>query len=365
MKDKKLIIISLVGLILLVALCMLLFVLAGAFNRSINKPVSYPDNPGNIIDIGSETKEMFSFAVITNTDTIELRNRVNERTIINLENRKWKDLKWSPNNKNISVLGESKAGIYDLYLYSLENKTWQRITNYLNLENGITSYGWVDGTNIYLKQGPEQDSWVHRLNIESLANGVIKVFKRDGEIYKIGQGRSTIVLKNTSGFAFFNLVGDEINSMNQIAIISGKSASGTETILDLFFTKNSEQVIYVTPSGNILADVTSKEGLRLETSAFNIICTKDTSEIYGYSQEGSILSYIESNSEDDSIVNKITLDLNRTYTVNPSASICYNSKNLLIAINLTDISRWYTVDGDQLVQAIFTTDLKEISALNN
>jgi hypothetical protein len=122
-------------------------------------------------------------AVISSSDNTEI--------VINLEHKQWKDPKWSPDGKYISVLAKStldssssatssgqSADVYDLFIYSLVDNKWMQTTAYTQLEHGITGYSWQDGSIIAFTQGVTPDNWMHNYNVTS--NEISKLFKVEG-----------------------------------------------------------------------------------------------------------------------------------------------------------------------------------------
>lgn len=361
MKDKKLIFVSCLGLVLIASLCLLLFLLTGAFNRTVDTPVSYPQGPDNVVELNPEDESDFDFAVITTGETIELRNQLNEVTIINLEKKTWKDIQWSPNNENIAVLGETAEGIFDIFVYNLESKQWTMLTNYAEAESGVTSFGWVTPNNIYFKQVVEGSSWLHKLNIEAQSNSIVKIVQIEGEIIRVSDDGNVIALQNVNSFSLLNILGEEINTLSEINFINIAEVSTSETITTVHFPDSSNQIIYFTSNFNsVVANVEEASGVLLSEFEANPICVRGNT-LTGYDIDGTNLVALQGD-----ITNKITgeyeLNLGRTFDVNADRSICYNSDNFLINVLIAGNQRWYMLDDGDLSQSQMVSAIVEITA---
>ena len=363
MKEKKLIFISCTGLIILFCLFLTFLALAGAFNRSVERPISYPSNPENIINVELEEKKEFNFAVVTENDTIELRNRLGDKQIITLENKNWKDLKWSTDNQNLTVLGESSEGIYDIFIYNINSKSWSNLTNYKASESGVTSYLWSDSENIYFKQGIGSESWVHNLNINSLSNGVIKVKQKEGELYKISPDKKTLLLKFDSQFNFITLEGEDLSTIIYIKVVTLQGEELNEILKNIYFVDNSDSLIFETLSGKLAEgsrdEISAKE---INSGGIEILCQTDENSLVGYKFEDSKLIVNTLSLESFKINGKEVFE-DVSAKVLTDKSICYNSDETLIYLE-SENSKWVVNNKTSLSEVSYLDNVVEVSAKN-
>lgn len=363
MKDRKLIFVSCLGLFLIVALCFILFFLFGSFNRSNNIPVSYPTGPDNIVELNPEDEADFDFAVITDEGTIELRNQLNETSIINLEKKSWHNISWSPDNKHIAVLGETEEDVFNIFVYTVEGKKWSQLSFYTESSGGVGSFGWVTPSNIYFIQGLENDTWLHTLNIDAQANSIVKINKQSGSIVRVSDDGNNLVIKDGASFKIVSVIGATVNVLSSITFENSSNQSVSEPITDVYFPDNSAQVIYWTSnSNNIIADIDASSGTLLSNLSNATICTRKDS-LTGYKVNGNSLEVSEGN-----INNELTatykLELSKAFEVNRVKSICYNSDNFLINLSISGNQRWYFQDGGKMEVTTVGTKAIEITAKN-
>ena len=79
------------------------------FNPNNNNPIS---SPGGIVNPDENMLDRYTYALINNNDNIKLKTELGEELLINIDEKDWKDIKWSTEGDNVAVLGQTKPDIY-------------------------------------------------------------------------------------------------------------------------------------------------------------------------------------------------------------------------------------------------------------
>jgi len=195
MKPKNLIFLTLVFGIVLLGVIATIFLLASQpvtiITNPISKPVSVPGE--TIISIDQGDVNNFDIAVINADDTIDLKNTKGERIPIQLDKNSWKDLKWSPDGKLLSVLGKTGDNIFDLFVFNLSTKAWKRATQFSQSTIGLSSYLWRDSNVILFTQGIPGEHWIHQYVYNS--GEITKLNRTEGELFTIALDAKSMVVK--------------------------------------------------------------------------------------------------------------------------------------------------------------------------
>src|SRR5258706_5344329 len=154
--------------------------MSGNNNTPVSSPASSPTDGTNVIIINSGDAKEFINATITTDDTIILKNNKADKLIIQLERKHWKNLQWSPSSNLLAVMGETTSGVFDIYIYNLNDKSWSKATDYSNFSNGVDSYYWIDNKMILYTQGTAPERWLHKFNY--LSKEIVKLEHIDGTI---------------------------------------------------------------------------------------------------------------------------------------------------------------------------------------
>lgn len=362
MNDKKLIFLTCVGLIVICSVIFLLLLLSGGNNEQ-TPPISSPiETPDNIIDIEAEVKKDFMFAVITDEGTIETRNNLNDRVIISLDKKNWKNIKWSPDNKYISVLGETSPNVFDIYLYSLDSKEWKRYTTYTPLGTGVTSYEWVTSQYIYFIQGNKPDRWIHRLGIPS--QEILKLNRVGGDLTKVSNNFNYLLEKVSNGFRILDLNGNTVYSLNTMEELLEDDAVRTFKVTDLFFTDNPDKLIIQSNNSYYKAEFGSLRAIKLDNIKFDVVCTEGEDEVLGFLQTKNELDAILADTKEDEISDLVGRTFDSEFEVLSDRAICHIGKNILLKVKADEANKWFTVEQDELIEASFLSGADVISVKN-
>jgi hypothetical protein len=120
--------------------------------------------------------------------------------VINLTNRKWQSLQWSPDAKYLAALGiadndlTNPINIYNIFIYDVANNNWKQFTQYTNETGGISGISWWDNQTIAYTQGDKSAIWVHHIDI--LNNNVKKLFPVNGNLAEVFSGQKYLINDN-------------------------------------------------------------------------------------------------------------------------------------------------------------------------
>ncbi len=368
--EKNLILLAFITFIIVGSLC-LLFGAVSMMNtpRGTNPvpPTSYPTSfgqipPGNIIIIGGDKNKIYKFAVITDEDTLELRNAMGEKFIIGLDHRKWKDVKFAPNSVLLSVLGETKDKVYDLFIYNLITQSWHRATQFQNASSGVESYVWKDGENILFVQGKDNDRWLHKFNYPS-GSEILKLNKVAGDVIKISSGSKYLLSKNDAIFSILDIDGKVITTLDTI------EDENTE-ILDIdsiSFTKDPEKLIFETNNGKIYKGELGNKKVALieEVKDFKAVCSLNENEFIGYDYDlpGNRIRVSNLNIKDEKLNVIAESVIKQIKNIDRDESHCFENANIILNIELEE-EKWYQIDKGELEEMFGLRGAREIS-INN
>lgn len=353
LNDKKLILLSCIGLVFLFGLCLILLAFANAFDQSqMRPPVSSPTGPDNVVDISPDEEKEFAFAAITNEDIIEIRNLLGEKQIINLEKRGWRDIKWSPNNETIAVRGLSdrENNVYDIYLFDIKLRNWSKLTNYDLVGEGITSFEWVEDEIIYFKQGGAGDSWIHSLDIRAQSNSIIKLYRVDGEIYGFYDKNGEVLLRNQEKLFVYS-IDNTLRLLDSISFREGDSEL-TMDIVEVKFGRDSEVIYQSSDNKIVISDGLDDSVGEIINSIGDILCIRDTS-----------LSILEENGIRIVDINNplIFSFFESELPINARGAVCYNNSGVLIQLGELE---WIFVEDGDFEVAEFALNSVEIDPKN-
>lgn len=352
MNGKKTIFIGIIGLIISIVLLVLIVLLSLLNNTSgnsqIQNPVSNPvSSTVNIIDLNNPKGGAFEFAVIRPDDTIELRNKINEKFIIGLEKRNWKEINWSPDSKLVSALGESKPGIYDIYIYNISRKEWNRVTDFQNFTSGVDNYVWIDNNTIFFTQGENPTRWIHRYNY--ISKETLKLANIAGDIVMISPNREYIVVKAQGTVPeVYNNQGTKISVIDSVIDIEDSRPLAFE---ELNFFSNSEKVLGLTTNDEYykfnIGDVNAvKVSLNKEVIP---LCSVSENTFYTFQKKGTTSLIIGSfASREDVLTVLIEENFRKQFNINRDLSYCANG-TLYLKIEYTDgTNQWYKFNNTDL-----------------
>lgn len=351
MKSKKTVLIGVIGLLIAIVMLILIALLSqlAMSGNGTNTPTSTPVSNANvnIIDINNSKGGAFEYAMIRPDDTIELRNKVNERFIIGLQKKEWKSLQWSPDGKLISALGKSTDQIYDIYIYDITKKEWNQVTDYKNFNTGVDQYSWADNNTLLFTQGENPNRWLHRYNYVS--KETLKVSNVTGDIVSASPDLKYLVIKsNESAPEIYNAMGLQVQVLNTIKNAETEAAIAFETIN---FFNNSEKILALDIYGDYykfnLGDSTAVKTTL--TSDYTITCSLSENSFNAYLVTSNSVSYGIYSSREDlfNILGEESFKL--SFEIDNQQSYCANGSVYLKLIFADGSTQWYKEDATQLV----------------
>jgi hypothetical protein len=367
MNRKKIILITIAS-ISIVCFCAFVAVILSSRNSNLKPPTSAPVsstiNPDNIIDIEEEEMKDFDYAIITSTDTVELRNNLNERKVLTLERKNWMDIKWSVDNKYISVLSKIKDNAYDLNIYDFNRKTLNKLTDFSNSTNGILSYEWISNNEVLFTQGENPDLWLHKLNVES--GEIRKLVRVNSVISSVSPDYKYVVFKeklsNNNNLIYFldTTDGSEIYKLSEI---EGEGES--MLVNDIFFSKNTDKLVFQVVNDYIKTDFGSTTGVIVKNFAPAFpLCSVNADEFIGLLKAENNLKIFNINIKEDELTLIESSSIKKNFTIDIDKSECIQDDNVLLALNIDTDINWYSIENKELTELKFLTDSVEATARN-
>jgi hypothetical protein len=323
---------------------------------------------GNVIDIDDPESTNYKYAAITKDDIIKLYTEEGESLDINLERKKWEQLKWSEDGKTLSVLGDRTTNdIKDLNLYNFKNKTWSWLTDFGNLGTGVMGYFWKESKFIYFNQGEGIDNWMHRFSFAS-GTEVLKVARIDGEIQAISPDQNKVIYKlNSEIYKTHNLLGEEIWDISKLRDQNGNSL----IIQNILFTEDPEKVIISArtsdqPEGIIkLFKTLLKSNLAVEIPLefeFHPLCSVNKDVILGYVYDEAFDTFVVQTLNVKTQIGTILLEENTAdLEINFDSLECIGTNNIIAQItNRNGTQNWVTIAGRRFSNLEFLQDIKEV-----
>lgn len=359
MKNKKIILIGAIVVIICVVVLVVVLLLAQLSNmnntNTNNPPVSNAvSNPVNIIDLINSPGGKFEYAVIRPDDTIELKNKMNERFIIGLEKRKWKSLNWSPDGKLVSALGQSVNNIYDIYIYNIDKKEWSRVTDYRNFSSGVDQYEWTDNNTILFTQGEVPNRWMHKFNY--LSKEILKVSNIQGDIVGISPNLNYVVIKDSiSAPEIYDGSGIKLVTVANIKDFKTDAVIALESIeffkdSDKILAKTTDNVYYKMNLGDTTAVATTLP------EQYATLCSFSENAFAVYTIDGNNLTYAAFNSRDDLLNILIEEEFKKPFTINKELSYCLDNA-VHLKVEFTDgTAKWYKVAGTTIEEDLILVD---------
>lgn len=348
-----------------------------------------PDNPGSI-------SKKYTYAAITNEDTIKLFDELGNELVINLEHRQWSDIKWSKDKNFISAIGKDTSELDNLHLYTIETGLWEQVTNYE--DSSVEQQVWQTDNNIFYTQGISPERWIHRFR-ERAKSELFKLIKTDGRIEEISQNFNKVIVSPTqiseTGSATENIGGEWIGYiadgredwiLSEIRSDSELLTESTLNILDVLFSTNSEKILitalndegtiqyYKTLWGSNLA--IEIDGTQL---GYTPVCAVNEDVFMGYrlDPDAMILEIINYNIKTETSISLAEFELPDESILEEESINCYDTNNLLVKvitksqsadlntdINTSTINEWYTLSSNResIEKLVFLGGMLDVDA---
>jgi len=351
MNSKKTLLIGAIGVVIALVVLIVIALLSqmSGIPNGTNPPVSTPiSSPNvNIIDFNNPKGGAFEYAMIKPDDTIELRNKVNEKFIIGLEKKNWKSLQWSPDGKLISALGKSTSLIFDIYIYDIAKQKWSQASDYRNFNTGVDQYTWVDNNTILFSQGETPNRWIHRFNY--ISKETLKVSNITGDIVRVSNNLKHLVVKSKENAPeIYDEMGIQVQVLNSMKDAETESAIAFNTIN---FYNDSEKILALDVYGNYykfnLGDTTAVKTTL--TSDYKVTCSLTTNSFNAYLITSNSLSFGTYSSKDDlfNILGEESFKL--SFTIDNELSYCANGSVYLKLLFADGTTQWYKEDATKII----------------
>ncbi|MFS8130688.1 MAG: hypothetical protein ACMG57_01785 [Candidatus Dojkabacteria bacterium] len=361
MKAKNLIFITLVFLIIVIGILATIFLLASQpviikDNTPVSTPVSIPGE--TVISIDQGNVNNFDIATINPDDTIDLKNTQGERIPIQLDKNSWKDLKWSPDGKLLSVLGKTGENIFDLFVFNISTKSWRQATKFSQTIIGISSYLWRDSNVILFTQGTPGEHWIHQYVYAS--GEITKLNKTEGELFTISPDSKSMIVKlndnnDATSFAFFKPDATLIYNLSKVT-----DANNLPIIIkNITFTTSPENILLTSKDNKIYRHTFgNSSAIELTKAAgFNTLCGVTDKVVLGLQQTAEGKVFLDTISiEGTDLVNIATLDV-QGKDIDFSKTKCYKLNN--VALNIS--GSWYVAKDNAFNEFFALKTAKEVS----
>ncbi len=369
MTSRAKIFITFIFIIVITGLVITLAVLLMSQASSTNEnPVSFPtsyntnteNNQENIIKITPENAQKYKYAEITNRDTLSLKTEQGEALIINLDHKKWKNIQWNEDGLLVAVLGESKAGIFDIYTYNLLTQSWQRATNFEAFGSGVESFVWKNTDLIYFTQGKTPDKWLYSYSYTSKTQS-LKIKKVDADIQSLSPSKDKILLSKTESnkatFTIINTDGDKLYNFNAIKDSSEKILNVTNVMFTpdvfklLLTVQDSDgQYIYKHEFGSTQASILS------QSKDLTPVCSTNENTVFSYYVVDNQIKTYTLNVKDNTNKLITSLTTKDPGSVNLSKSQCFDTSLMIMAFDQTDKTTWYLLKDNKLEDSFILKD---------
>lgn len=361
MKPKNLIFLTLVFGIVILGVIATIFLLASQPVNIITNPISKPVSiPGEtIISIDQGNVNNFDIAAVNKDDTIDLKNTKGERIPIQLDKRSWKDLRWSPDGKLLSVLGKTGENVFDLFIFNLSSKSWRQATKFNQTIIGVSSYLWRDSNVILFTQGNPGEHWIHQYVYNS--GEITKLNRTEGELFTIALDAKSMVVKlntnkDATSFAFFKTDGTLIYNLSKV---SDTTTNLPIVISNITYTTSSDNIVLTSVGGKLYKHIFGNSNAIEITKGegFTPICGVTDKTILGLqkSTEGKI--FLDTiNTENTSLINIASMD-SKGKDIDFSKTKCYKVNNT--ALNVDGV--WYMAVNNEFKEFTVIETTKEVA----
>jgi len=281
--SKGLVVLSFVLVIICTALALLVISLIGLSNTNQPIPISYPDPSVNTIRIVPKSLEKYIYATISAEDTIVLKDISNEKRAINLEHKKWKDIKWNPDYTLISVFGESQEGKYNLYIYNLATERWDQVTSYSDY--AVDQYFWYNNDQINFVQGATDQRWLHSYKY-STRSQILKLNLVRGDLVRTNEDKKIMVFKDGSEFILRDAKGALIMPVSEAKL--------NFTVIDVIVLSDISQIVLEDEDNQLhIYDIIKETLVDFDTLSSNptLMCAQDLNFKF-FNQNAGIVSIL-------------------------------------------------------------------------
>ncbi len=359
MNNKKIILIIFVIVVVLCALVVtILLLLQINSNQSTveNPPTSYVSYPNAVGPDGKPIVKDYEYALINKDDNIKIKTLLGEELLISIDSKNWKEVQWSKDGSYVSALGETKKGVYNLFVYNIKTQDWRQITTFDS--NGVSSYQWVNDDQLLFTEG----GWLHSYKYSSV-NEILKIYQIDAVIVSLSPNKSTVILKSPSNiFSILSVEGKLLFTLDQINI---KGSDQTLKIKEIHYNADSETLLLITDTNKFYdwglgdseaTELTINSG-NIKLSSVNIMCSEEIDKFKTYTLTSSEVDFYNLDLNN----NKLNSVTTKTSEEKISSTLfqCLTQDDFIFDIVNTDKNNWYEVKGDKIDRLVVLDEAVE------
>jgi hypothetical protein len=357
--------------ILFIIISLVLFNFSSNQNNNIQININNASNttnpisqskPNDIYEISHLDLSGYTYAYISNDDTIIISNTLGAKVTINLERRKWQNIQWSTDGQLLSVLGKSRDNIFDIYIFNIKLKTWKRATDFTKSSVGVSDYFWAAPRKVYFIQGEGNDSWLHSLDYVS--EEILKTEKVEGDITAKSQNNKYFVVSNGNVHTIFNTLGKKVTVVQNIydsadteKMYKKSEIMGITDAGKIIF-KHDDQIYAKSEIGSLISTKLNIGDLELTS-----ICIINEDDMYTLANSTTGFEIGVLNSKRG----RYTIEMTKSTQITNGktlSSLCFGNRNVLVG--LSDESKWfeYRFGRQDIIELTFLDQAKHLTAFN-
>ncbi len=353
MKDRGLVIFVTIVSIVIFSIVGLLLVISN-LNQNTNVIVSYPVSYTNSIRIVPKELEKYNYVGIDKDNVLTFVDLSGETKIITLENKEWKNIKWSPDNTLVSVLGKVN-NIYNLFIYDLSQEKLEQITFYN--DSDISNFSWINDDELIYIQGEGSSRWLHSYKYSTKAQ-LLKINRVDGELVRIDNSNSIYIYETTTSFDLRDKMGKLISKLSKEFTKDIYSFNISEVLslnsLDDLILKDSDNNVY-------LYNLISDEIKQLEINFFDdlhLLCSLDSNQFNLYTKNINSLEVLKYDLTYDLLEMGDIITSNYEALEGDTLKSCRDNKYLINA-NVDGELKWF-IDDESFKEILILKDYIDI-----
>lgn len=339
MKDRGLVMFVSVISIVLIAIIALIVIISNITgdNRVV---LSYPVSSPNTIRIVPKDLEKYNYVGIDKDYVVSLMDLTGKTKIITLENKEWRDIKWSPDNTLVSILGKVND-VYNLFIFDLSQERLEQITFYNEL--GVDNYEWINDDELIYIQGEGSDRWLHSYKY-STKSQLLKINRVDGDLIKTDNSNSIYTFKTSSSFDLRDKTGKLIIKLSNSFINDDLEIN----LKDLIVLDTLDDLILLDTDYNVyLYNIISNDLKKLEINFFSdltLACSLSDTTFNLYTKNINSLEILSYDLTTDLMLQGDIVVRDFETIENDSIKHCRDGKYLLSA-KIDETTKWYVDDS--------------------